>query len=70
MDTGGIGISISMWQMNGSLFNHSVHLSSVRWPRLVRRGQWTVVMDSGVLVSLAIPSYLFVGDGEIEEIAR
>jgi hypothetical protein len=29
MDTGGFGIPIIMRQMNGGLFNHSVHLSSV-----------------------------------------
>jgi hypothetical protein len=28
MDTGGFGIPIIMRQMNGGLFNHSVHLSS------------------------------------------
>ena len=33
MDTGGISIPISMRQMNGGLFNHSVHLSS--WITLV-----------------------------------
>src|SRR5919112_2755225 len=30
MDTGAFGIPISMLQMNGCLFNHSVHLSSAR----------------------------------------
>jgi hypothetical protein len=29
MDTGGFGIPIIMRQMNGGLFNHSVHLSNV-----------------------------------------
>jgi hypothetical protein len=31
MDTDGFGIPISMRQMNGGLFNHSVHLSGLSW---------------------------------------
>src|ERR687898_420647 len=38
MDPGGFGIPISMRQMNGGLFNHSVHLS--RCTKLLRLTLW------------------------------
>ena len=44
--------------------------ASVRWPRLIRSGQRTMAMDSGVFVRLAIPSYLFVGDGKLASAAQ